>query len=184
MPAFVVDTSFAMKWFLADEDDRASSVALLKSMSDTNRPVVPSLWFYEVGNALTMAVRRKRIVLVQLEEILRMLEEMPIDIDPVGSNRSATVASSGAQALADGLRCRLSEVGSEREAPIGDGRYGLEEGRNVGRRRPRLSYYPVMMRATATPQASGRIMVCHPSCPCMFVEGGLFGLAAKAEIRN
>ena len=41
--AFVVDTSVALKWFLADEDDRAASLVLLKSISDTNRPVVPLL---------------------------------------------------------------------------------------------------------------------------------------------
>lgn len=59
--AFVVDTSVALKWFLADEDDRAGSLALLKSISDTNRPVVPWLWFYEIGNALAVAALRKRI---------------------------------------------------------------------------------------------------------------------------
>ena len=79
--AFVVDTSVALKWFLADEDDRAGSLALLKSISDTNRPVVPWLCFYEIGNALIVAVRRKRIDFDQVEEIVRMLEEMPIDID-------------------------------------------------------------------------------------------------------
>ena len=67
---------------MADEDDRAPSLVLLTSISDTNRPVVPGLWFYEIGNALTVSVRRKRIAFAQLEEILQMLEQMPIDIDP------------------------------------------------------------------------------------------------------
>lgn len=66
---------------MADEDDRASSLVLLKSISDANRPVVPWLWFYEIGNALTIAARRKRIAFEQVEEILQMLEQMPIDID-------------------------------------------------------------------------------------------------------
>jgi predicted nucleic acid-binding protein len=80
--AFVVDTSVALKWFLADEGDRAASLALLKSISDSNRRFVPWLWFYEIGNALTVAERRKRIAFEQVEEILQMLEQMPIDIDP------------------------------------------------------------------------------------------------------
>jgi predicted nucleic acid-binding protein len=80
--AFVVDASVALKWFLADEDECAGSLALLKSISDSNRPVVPWLWFYEIGNALSVAMRRKRINLEQLEEILQMLEQMPIDCDP------------------------------------------------------------------------------------------------------
>ena len=82
MSAFVVDTSVALKWFLADEDERADSLTLLKSISDTSRPVVPWLWFYEMGNALTVAMRRNRIAIDQLEEILQMLEQMPIDVDP------------------------------------------------------------------------------------------------------
>lgn len=79
--AFVVDASVALKWFFADEDDRAGSLALLKSISDTNRPVVPLLWFYEIGNALMVAERRKRIAFEQVQEILQTLEQMPIDID-------------------------------------------------------------------------------------------------------
>jgi len=79
--AFVVDASVALKWFLADEEARDESLALLRSISDANRPVVPWLWFYEIGNALTVAVRRKRIAPEQLYEILEMLEQMPIDID-------------------------------------------------------------------------------------------------------
>lgn len=34
-----------------------------------------------MGNALTIALRRKRIAVEQLEEILQMLGRVPIDID-------------------------------------------------------------------------------------------------------
>ncbi len=81
MSAFVVDTSIALKWFLEDEEDRADSLNILKGISETNRPVVPWLWFYEIGNALTFAVRRKRVVFEQVEEFIRLLEQMPIDVD-------------------------------------------------------------------------------------------------------
>ena len=81
MSAFVVDTSIALKWFLEDEEDRADSLNILKGISETNRPVVPWLWFYEIGNALTIAARRKRVVFEQVEEFLRLLEQMPIDVD-------------------------------------------------------------------------------------------------------
>jgi len=82
MGVFVVDTSLALKWFLDNEEDREYSLTMLKSISEDNRPIVPWLWFYEIGNALTMAVRRKRIVFEQAEEFLRLLAAMPIDIDP------------------------------------------------------------------------------------------------------
>lgn len=73
-------------------------------------------------------MRRKRIAFEQLEEILQMLEQMPIDIDPARSNRLFTVASSGSQARVDDLRCRVSEFGAAREAPSGDCRRSLEKG--------------------------------------------------------
>ncbi len=82
MSAFVVDSSIALRWFLEDEEDRAYSLAILKSISEAHRPVVPWLWFYEMGNALTVAVRRKRIVFGHGEEFLQLIEQMPIDIDP------------------------------------------------------------------------------------------------------
>ena len=82
MGAFVVDTSVALKWFLDDEEDREYSLTILRSISDDYKPVVPWLWFYEMGNALTVAVRRKRIAFEQGEEFLQLIEQMPIDIDP------------------------------------------------------------------------------------------------------
>lgn len=98
--AFVVDASFALKWFSADEDDRAGSLALLKSITDTNRPVVPWLWFYEIGNALIIAARRKRISFLEVDEIVRMLEDR---YRFLGSNRTVAVDASGSQAPVDGI---------------------------------------------------------------------------------
>jgi predicted nucleic acid-binding protein len=81
MASFVLDASLALKWFLEDEEDRAGSIAVLKSISDRNRPLVPWLWWYEVGNGLTMALRRKRIVVEQVESFLELLGAMPIATD-------------------------------------------------------------------------------------------------------
>ena len=47
MSAFVLDTSVALKWFLEDESDRGFSMAILRSLSDEYRPIVPWLWYYE-----------------------------------------------------------------------------------------------------------------------------------------
>jgi len=79
--AFIVDVSIALKWFLDDEDDREHSLAILRSISEENRPIVPFLWLYEIGNAITVALRRRRVTFEQAEEYLRILEGMPIDVD-------------------------------------------------------------------------------------------------------
>jgi predicted nucleic acid-binding protein len=75
---FVLDASLALQWFLEDEADRKYSLDVLASLSD-KRAMVPVLWFYEVGNGLVMAHRRKRIALDQVEGFLTRLKALPID---------------------------------------------------------------------------------------------------------
>jgi predicted nucleic acid-binding protein len=75
---FVLDASLALQWFLEDEADRKYSLAVLASLSE-NRAVVPLLWFYEIGNGLLMAYRRKRITLDQIDGFLTRLKALPID---------------------------------------------------------------------------------------------------------
>jgi predicted nucleic acid-binding protein len=75
---FVLDACLALQWFLEDEADRNYSLAVLASLSE-QRAVVPFLWFYEVGNGLLMAHRRKRISFDQIDGFLTRLKTLPID---------------------------------------------------------------------------------------------------------
>lgn len=77
MSDFVLDASLALQWFLEDEADRKYSLDVLSRLPD-NRAIVPALWFYEVGNGLLMAYRRKRISLDQIEGFLSRLNSLPI----------------------------------------------------------------------------------------------------------
>lgn len=54
------------------------SVAVLQRLSE-KRALVPVLWFYEVGNGLLMAYRRKRISADQIDGFLTRLKLLPID---------------------------------------------------------------------------------------------------------
>lgn len=78
MSDLVLDASLALRWFLEDETDRKYSLAVLASLSEKHA-MVPVLWFYEVGNGLLMAHRRKRISLEQIETFLARLKELPIE---------------------------------------------------------------------------------------------------------
>jgi predicted nucleic acid-binding protein len=75
---FVLDASLALQWFLEDEADRKYSLSILESLSE-KRALVPLLWFYEVGNGLLMAHRRKRISFEQVDGFLTRLKSLPID---------------------------------------------------------------------------------------------------------
>lgn len=78
MSDLVQDASLVLQWFLEDEADRKYSLAVLASLSE-RRALVPVLWFYEVGNGLLMALRRKRISLDQMDGFLDRLEALPIE---------------------------------------------------------------------------------------------------------
>ena len=78
MSDFVLDASLTLQWFLEDEADRKYSLAVLASLSE-KRALVPMLWFYEVGNGLIMAYRRKRIAFDQIDGFLTRLKTLPID---------------------------------------------------------------------------------------------------------
>jgi len=75
---FVLDASLALQWFLEDEADRKYSLGVLASLSE-KRALVPVLWFYEVGNGLLMAYRRKRISRGHVEGFLTRLKALPIE---------------------------------------------------------------------------------------------------------
>jgi predicted nucleic acid-binding protein len=75
---FVLDASLALQWFLEDESERMYSLEVLSSLSE-NRAIVPTLWFYEVGNGLLMALRRKRILADQVDGFLARLRNLPIN---------------------------------------------------------------------------------------------------------
>jgi predicted nucleic acid-binding protein len=75
---FVLDASLTLQWFLEDETNREYGLAVLASLSE-KRALVPVLWFYEIGNGLLMAYRRKRIAFDQIEGFLSRLKTLPID---------------------------------------------------------------------------------------------------------
>ncbi len=78
MSDLVLDASLALRWFLEDETDRKYSLEILASFAE-KRAIVPILWFYEVGNGLLMAHRRKRISVDQIDGFLTRLKTLPIE---------------------------------------------------------------------------------------------------------
>jgi len=64
--------------FLKTNKNRKYGLAVLASLSE-KRALVPLLWFYEVGNGLLMACRRKRISLDQVDGFLTRLKALPIE---------------------------------------------------------------------------------------------------------
>lgn len=72
MPAFVVDVSACMRWCC--EDEATPETERLLQMAAVLEPLlVPSLWPWEMMNALAVAVRRKRMDAAKAGRFLSLL---------------------------------------------------------------------------------------------------------------
>lgn len=76
---FVLDCSVTMAWAFDDED--APRAAGMRDRLDQDIAVVPAIWALEVGNALLMAERRKRISRAESLRFVELLRALPIDVD-------------------------------------------------------------------------------------------------------
>ena len=72
-----IDASVGVKWYLRDEAGARDALALLQQFAAGRLGiVVPELFFYEVGNTMSLAVRRagipERLALAELDELERL----------------------------------------------------------------------------------------------------------------
>ena len=79
MAAFVVDVSACMPWCCEDEAT-ALSEELLQRAADRHPLHVPSLWPWEMMNAVSVAVRRKRISPEKAASFLELLSNFDFQI--------------------------------------------------------------------------------------------------------
>jgi len=77
--SLVIDASITMAWCFEDEATPATEDVLDQVVETT--AAVPTIWRFEVGNALQMAIRRKRITKIFRDDALAKLLAMPITID-------------------------------------------------------------------------------------------------------
>ena len=80
MNRWVIDCSMALSWCLPDETSAAAD-RFFSAQQDLSL-LVPGLFWYETANALTMAVRRKRITVRQASQIAQLLRSLPLTTSP------------------------------------------------------------------------------------------------------
>jgi len=78
--SFVLDASVTLAWCFKDESDVRAAKALGHLSSTTG--VVPSIWGLEVANALLVAERRGRVSAAEVANVVDLLRELRIEIDP------------------------------------------------------------------------------------------------------
>ncbi len=80
MTLCVLDSSVALAWVIPGEGDTVTE-ALLDDVADVGA-VAPGLWPLETANVLLAVERRGRITLMERQQALATLKELPIRIDP------------------------------------------------------------------------------------------------------
>lgn len=78
--ALVVDTSFIAALFLPDEQSE-NIESLLKDAAEGSEIITPALFWYEISNVLTMAVKRKHLSDNQVRQVLSLIEKIGITTD-------------------------------------------------------------------------------------------------------
>jgi len=97
--SLVVDASIALTWVFDDEVTAATT--LIELRVDSEGATVPGVWRLEVGNALLLAERRGRISRPDVEQRLKLLARLPIEVDAetVGHAWADTLVLARAQRL-------------------------------------------------------------------------------------
>ncbi len=78
--AWVLDCSVALAWGLPDERS-ARAERFLTGLSAPDPLWVPSLWWYELSNGLTVARRRHRVADAEVERLVALYRALPIRTD-------------------------------------------------------------------------------------------------------
>ena len=82
MTRFVLDNSVVMRWFTpsSNHSDRHYADRVLESMNESEA-VVPGLFYLEASNVLVCSERRGETTIVQTEDFVSRLRDMPIEVD-------------------------------------------------------------------------------------------------------
>ena len=82
MNKFIIDCSSTISLFLPDEMNNDYTNKLYDSFKNSFC-VVPSLWCYELSNVLLSSKKRNRIDDKQINEIVNLIYDLPIEIENI-----------------------------------------------------------------------------------------------------
>jgi predicted nucleic acid-binding protein len=97
---FVMDASVALSWCF--EDEASSYADRVQDMLARDVALVPSIWPFEVANALRTAERRRRLRAAEVMRFAELLHALPIMVD------SALLPRALGPILAVARACRLT----------------------------------------------------------------------------
>jgi predicted nucleic acid-binding protein len=81
---FIADSSVGVAWAVPAQASNATD-GLLDELAVGTPVVVPTLWPFEVANALLVLLRRKKILAPERDRALGALSRLPLVVDDEGS---------------------------------------------------------------------------------------------------
>ena len=114
MSAIVIDNSIVLAWCLADEEHPVADRAMQLCAADG--AVVPSIWRYELLNALIVNERRGRLTAEDARQTLADLGEMRIERD--AAHDEALLLRLAREYRLSAYDAAYLEVALRRELPI------------------------------------------------------------------
>lgn len=85
---FVLDCSVAISWCMPDEENSTANVIRLLLRAQ-NQVIGPAIFWTELANVLLVAERRERLSRASAQEILQLMKQLPIAIDPTQTQDTA-----------------------------------------------------------------------------------------------
>jgi predicted nucleic acid-binding protein len=79
MARLVIDASLAAAWCFPDEQTDYTN-AVLRIVGQSVDPIAPSLWAYEIRNAILIGVRRGRITKDASQKLLVFLNDLDVQL--------------------------------------------------------------------------------------------------------
>ncbi|WP_136709368.1 type II toxin-antitoxin system VapC family toxin [Agromyces sp. H66] len=106
--SFVLDASVTLAWCFEDESTVETDELLTRLRTDS--AIAPSIWVFEIANALTVAQRRRRLVEAKAVLFASTLRSLPIEVAPAPSMASIlAVASAHKLSAYDAAYLELAE---------------------------------------------------------------------------
>jgi predicted nucleic acid-binding protein len=84
---FVLDASVTLAWCFPDERTSYAEAAL-DLLANGAEAMAPTIWPFEVANALLVGEKRKRMTVAQVTSILERIADLSISVDGIRMDRA------------------------------------------------------------------------------------------------
>jgi predicted nucleic acid-binding protein len=119
MSSYVLDSSFCGAFIMPDEESSKVN-AFFESVAEDSLIYVPTLFWFEISNLLTTAIRRKRIQPTDVDSLLELLPQSKFGTDcSFGGDYSKSITTLALKYQLTSYDASYLELAIRKSAPVG-----------------------------------------------------------------